>query len=187
MVVQAAAAAELIDRSPEGARKAMHEVQATGADAMIEMRHMLGLMRGGDAAGLRPQPALEDVQELIAAEQSAGHSVTLTVHGTPRELPRGLALSIFRIVQESLTNVRKHASGSRCEVAITYTPIGLEVEVVDDGVGGAQLPRSPGFGIIGMCERARLYGGGLEAGPRSPDGGWVVRGRFPLEHHVVES
>lgn len=187
MVVQAAAAAELIDRSPEAARKAMHEVQATGANAMIEMRHMLGLMRGGDAAGLRPQPALEDVQELIAAEQSAGHSVTLTVHGTPRELPRGLALSIFRIVQESLTNVRKHASGSRCEVTITYTPIGLEVEVVDDGVGGAQLPRSPGFGIIGMCERARLYGGGLEAGPRSPDGGWAVRGRFPLEHHVVES
>lgn len=187
MVVQAAAAAELIDRSPEAARKAMHEVQATGAEAMIEMRHMLGLMRGGDAAGRRPQPALEDVQELIAAERAAGHSVSLTVQGAPRELPRGLALSVFRIVQESLTNVRKHASGSHCEVSITYTPVALEVEIVDDGPGGAQRPQTPGFGIIGMCERARLYGGDLEAGPRSPEGGWVVRGRFPMEHHVVES
>ncbi|GAA1935999.1 histidine kinase [Nocardioides marmoribigeumensis] len=187
MVVQAAAAAELIDRSPEAARKAMHEVQATGADAMSEMRHMLGLMRGGDSAGRRPQPALEDVQELIEAERAAGRSVTLTVQGTPRELPRGLGLSVFRIVQESLTNVRKHASASRCEVSITYTPVALEVEVVDDGFGGAQRPESPGFGIVGMCERARLYGGDLEAGPRSPGGGWVVRARFPMEHHVVES
>lgn len=186
MVVQAAAAAELIDRSPEAARKAMHEVQATGADAMIEMRHMLGLMRGGNAAGRRPQPALEDVKELIAAEQSAGRAVNLTIRGTPRELPRGLALSVYRIVQESLTNVRKHAGGSRCEVCITYTPAALEVDIVDDGFGGTQRPESPGFGIIGMCERARLYGGHLEAGPRSPDGGWVVRGRFPLEHHAVE-
>lgn len=188
MVVQAAAAAELVDHSPEAARKAMHEVQATGAAAMIEMRHMLGLMRGADAAGRRPQPALEDVQGLIAAEQTAGHSVSLTVRGTPRELPRGLALSVFRIVQESLTNVRKHASGSHCEVSMTYTPVALEVEIADDGPGGgAQRPDSPGFGIIGMGERARLYGGDLEAGPRSPDRGWVVRGRFPLEHRVVES
>lgn len=186
MVVQAAAAAELIDRSPEAARKAMHEVQATGAAAMMEMRHMLGLMRGVDAAGRRPQPALEDVQELIAAEQAADRSVTLTVQGTPRELPRGLALSIFRIVQESLTNVRKHASGSRCEVTITYTPDALEVEIVDNGVR-ASHPESSGFGIIGMCERARLYGGTLDARPRTPGGGWVVRGRFPLEYQVIES
>ncbi|AXH96595.1 sensor histidine kinase [Ornithinimicrobium avium] len=187
MVVQAAAAAELIDYSPEAARKAMHEVQATGAEAMLEMRHMLGLMRGGETAGRRPQPALDDVHELIAAEQAVGHSVSLSVQGTPRELPRGLALSIFRIVQESLTNVRKHASRSRCEVIITYTPVALQVEIIDDGGGRPQRPESPGFGIIGMSERARLYGGTLEAGPRLPDGSWVVRGRFPLEHHVGES
>lgn len=186
MVVQAAAAAELVDRSPEAARKAMHEVQATGVAAMTEMRHMLGLMRGGDAFGRRPQPALEDVHELVAAEQSAGRSVSLTVRGTPRELPRGLALSIFRIVQESLTNVRKHAYGSCCEVTITYTPTGVEVDVIDDGVGSTGHG-DPGFGIIGMGERARLYGGTLDAGPRSPEGGWVVRARFPLDEEAVRT
>ncbi len=184
MVVQAAAAAELVDRSPDAARKAMHEVQTTGAAAMLEMRHMLGLMRGGEAAGRRPQPALADVDELVAAEQSAGRSVHLTVRGTPRELPRGLALSVFRIVQESLTNVRKHAHGSCCEVTITHTPADLEVEVVDDGVA-APAPASPGFGIIGMRERALLYGGTLEAGPRSPEGGWAVRASFPLDQDAV--
>jgi signal transduction histidine kinase len=166
----------------------MQGVQRTGADAMIEMRHMLGLMRGGEAAAdRRPQPALEDVHELISAEQAAGGPVSLAVHGTPRGLPRGLGLSIFRIVQESLTNVRKHARGSRCEVTITYCPASLEVEIVNGGVGGAPRPKSPGFGILGMRERARLYGGTLEAGPRSPDGDWAVRGRFPLEHHAVVS
>jgi signal transduction histidine kinase len=187
MVVQAAAAAELVDRSPAAAHKAMQEVQATGAAAMVEMRHMLGLMRGTEATGRRPQPVLEDVQELVTAEQAAGRCVSLTVQGTPRELPRGLALSIFRIVQESLTNVRKHANGSRCEVSIAYAPDALEVEVVDDGLGEVLDPDGPGFGIIGMCERARLYGGSLEAGPRTPGAGWAVRGRFPLDDHVVGS
>lgn len=187
MVVQAAAGAELIDRSPEAARKAMHQVQTIGVEAMNEMRHMLGLMRAGEATGRQPQPALEDVYELIAAEQAAGRSVSLTVQGTPRQLPRGLALSIFRIVQESLTNVRKHAHESRCEVTITFTPASLEVEIVNSGAGGAQRPKSPGFGIIGMHERARLYDGTLEAGPRSPDGGWAVSGRFPVEPHPVMS
>ncbi len=186
MVVQAAAAAELIDRSPDAARKAMHEVQTTGVAAMMEMRHMLGLMRGGEATGRRPPPALDDVHELIAAEQAAGRSVTLTIRGTPRELPRGLALSVFRIVQESLTNVRKHAYRSCCQVTITYSPAALEVEVVDDGAG-ARGPTGPGFGIIGMRERALLYDGTLEAGPRTPGGGWAVRARFPLEHDAVGS
>lgn len=186
MVVQAAAAAELVDRSPDAARQAMHQVQTTGAAAMMEMRHMLGLMRGGDVVGRRPQPDLDDVTDLVAAEQAAGRLVNLTVQGAPRELPRGLALSVFRIVQESLTNVRKHASGSRCEVSLRHSPVALEVEIVDDGVGGAQRPGSPGFGVIGMRERARLYGGDLEAGPRSADGGWRVRCRFPLEPDGVE-
>lgn len=186
MVVQAAAAAELVDRSPEAARKAMHEVQATGAGAMMEMRHLLALARGGGDAERRPQPTLEDIQELIAAEQSAGRCVSLKVSGTTRELPRGLALSVFRIVQESLTNVRKHASQSRCEVTIAYTASGLEVEIADNGDTSSAPPR-PGFGIIGMDERARLYGGTLEAGPRSTEGGWAVRARFPVEQEAVES
>lgn len=186
MVVQASAAAELIDRSPDAARRAMQEVQTTGTEAMMEMRHMLGLMRGSEGAGRRPQPALDDVHELIAAEQVAGRSVSLTIHGTVRELPRGLALSVFRIVQESLTNVRKHASGSSCEVTLTYGPSSLEVDIVDTG-GSAPGPTSPGFGILGMRERARLYGGTIEARPRSSAGGWAVRARFPLAHETVGS
>ena len=186
MVVQAAAAVELVDRSPDAARKAMHEVQVTGTATMSEMHHLLALTRGGQDAGRRPQPGLNDVDELVAAERAAGRRVSLAVHGTPRELPRGMALSIFRIVQESLTNVRKHAGQSHCEVTITYTHDAVEVEIVDDGVGSSRQS-SPGFGIIGMGERARLYGGTLEAGPRTARGGWVVQGRFPLEHEVVEA
>ena len=112
--------------------------------------------------------------------------MSLTVHGTPRQLPRGLALSVFRIVQESLTNVRKHAHESCCEGIIAYTPAELEVEVIDDGVG-APGPTRPGFGIIGMRERALLYGGTLEAGPCSPRGGWAVRAGFPLDQDAVGS
>ena len=185
MVVQAAAAAELVDRSPDAARKAMHEVQATGAAAMAEMHHLLALTRAGEHAGRRPQPGLDDVHELIAGEQAAGRPVSLTVTGTPRQLPRGLALSIYRIVQESLTNVRRHASQSRCEVTLTYTPDALQVEITDDGPGASTVNRR-GFGIIGMSERARLYGGTLEAGPRAADDGWRVGARFPLEHGGVE-
>lgn len=185
MVVQAAAAAELVDRSPDAARKAMHEVQATGAAAMAEMHHLLALTRAGEHAGRRPQPGLDDVHELIAAEQAAGRPVSLTVTGAPRELPRGLGLSIYRIVQESLTNVRKHAGRSRCEVTLTYTPDALQVEIADDGLGASTV-NGHGFGIIGMGERARLYGGTLEAGPRAGDDGWRVCARFPLEHGGVE-
>ncbi len=186
MVVQATAAAELVDRSPHEARKAMHEIQTTGTEAMMEMRHMLGLMRGSEACGRRPQPGLEDVHDLVAAEQAAGRPVSLTVDGAPSELPRGLALSVFRIVQESLTNVRKHARGSCCEVSITCTTESLEVQVVDEGATSSGTT-DPGFGIIGMRERAQLYGGTLEARPLSPGGGWVVRARFPLELGAVGS
>ena len=180
MVVQAATAAELVDHAPEAARKAMLEVQASGTAAMSEMHHLLALTRGGEALGRRPQPDLADVQELVEAERTAGRSVSLSVRGTPHELPRGLALSIFRIVQESLTNVRKHAGGSRSEVTIAYIPGAVEVKVCDDGVGSGGRRRE-GFGIIGMRERARLYGGTLEAGPGSPGPGWVVRCRLPVE------
>lgn len=181
MVVQAAAAAELVDHSPDAARAAMRAVQTTGVDAMTEMRHMLGLLRGAEATGRQPQPDLQDVHELVAAEQAAGRRVGLTVRGEPRVLPRGMALSVFRIVQESLTNARKHADGGRCEVTIAYGRASLEVEIVDDG--GGRPASTPGFGIIGMRERARLYGGTLDAAPL-PRGGWSVRASFPLEHLV---
>lgn len=186
MVVQAAAAAELVDRDQDAARNAMHQVQATGAQAMAEMHHLLAVTRGSEPAGRRPQPALDDVREIVAAERAAGRAVNLAVEGAPRQLPQGLELSIFRIVQEALTNVRKHAGQSRCEVTITYSPDAVEVTIVDDWAG-APHPTSSGFGLIGMAERARLYGGKLEAGPRSPAGGWLVRCWFPLAHQAVDA
>ena len=186
MVVQATAAEELLDPDSEQARAALRQVQLTGREAMVEMRHLLGVLRPADGPGRRPQPTLDDVAELVRAEQAAGRSVTLRIVGDRREVPRGLALSAYRIVQEALTNVRKHAGAASATVSVRFAPAALEIEVEDDAAG---QPRTisesghggPGYGLAGMRERARLYGGHVEAGPRPDVGGWRVLASFPLE------
>lgn len=180
MIVQSSAAAELVDRSPDAAKRAMEQVQATGVAAMQDMRHILGLIRAHAPGDRQPQPDLEDLSELIERERAAGLPVSLSFRGGPRDLPRGVGLSIYRIVQESLTNVRRHADASVCEVVITYAAAAVTVEVVNDGAPGAAVGEG-GFGIIGMRERVRLYDGTLEAGPDAARGGWVLRATIPLE------
>lgn len=181
MVVQAAAARDVSARRPERAREALASIESIGREALVELRRLLGVVSGGDdgdRAGFSPQPGLARLPELLEQVGAGGLEVGLTVTGEQRDLPAGVDLSAFRIVQEALTNTLKHADASRADVSVRYTDAGLEVEVLDDGV--ANGGPGGGRGIVGMRERAALLGGELWAGPR-PAGGFRVCARMPLE------
>jgi signal transduction histidine kinase len=181
MVVQAGAARSVLDSSPDDAREALLAVEASGRTAMSELRHLLGLLApaGGEEDMLVPQPGAARVPALVERVRAAGLSVELTVTGA-RDLPPGVDLAAYRVVQEALTNVIKHAGTSRAAVVLEYRPDDLLITVTDDG-RLATGPGGPGGrGLIGLRERIGLYGGELDAGPR-PGGGWRVRARIPVE------
>jgi signal transduction histidine kinase len=181
MVVQAGAARSVLDSSPDDAREALLAVEASGRTAMSELRHLLGLLApaGGDEDILVPQPGAARVPALVERVRAAGLSVELSVTGA-RDLPPGVDLAAYRVVQEALTNVIKHAGTSHAAVVLEYRPDDLLITVTDDG-RPATGPGGPGGrGLIGLRERIGLYGGELDAGPR-PGGGWRVRARIPLE------
>src|SRR5262249_26543083 len=134
MVVQAAAANDVFDSQPERAREALTSIEATGRDALAELRRLLGVVRG-DGAGYAPQPSLDRLDELVDQVRSAGLDVAVTIEGEPRELPTGIDLSAYRVVQEALTNTLKHAKASQAEVWLRFRPDGLDVDIRDDGVG----------------------------------------------------
>jgi signal transduction histidine kinase len=185
MVVQAAAAGDVFDSSPDRAREALRSIEATGRKALTELRRVLGVIRSidGDAEALAPQPGLSRLDDLIAEVRTAGLHVVLRIEGTAFELPGSLQLSAYRIVQEALTNTRKHARANQAVVVLRYRPEVLEVEVTDDGLGvvAAGVPADgAGRGLIGMRERVATFGGRLETGPGNR-GGFVVRARFPLD------
>jgi signal transduction histidine kinase len=182
MVVQAAAGADVFARHPERARQALGSIESIGREALVELRRLLGVVSPDDAAdgaGFSPQPGLARLPELLEQVGAGGLRVDLTVEGRPRDLPAGVDLSAFRIVQEALTNTLKHARASRADVSVRYTDSDLEVEVLDDGVAGGVGAGGGGRGLVGMRERAALLGGELSAGPR-PAGGFGVRARMPL-------
>jgi signal transduction histidine kinase len=187
MVVQAGAARSVLASSPEDAREAqtaieaLLAVEASGRTAMSELRHLLGLLApaGGDEAVLVPQPGAGQVPSLVERVRAAGLSVELTVTGA-RDLSPGLDLAAYRVVQEALTNVIKHAGTARATVVLEYRPDDLLITVTDDGRAAPGSSGSGGRGLIGLRERIGLYGGELDAGPR-PGGGWRVRARIPLE------
>ncbi|HEY6497067.1 MAG TPA: histidine kinase [Trebonia sp.] len=175
MVVQSDGADAAIEqRNMDEVRKAIAAIGRTGRDALTELRLLLGVLRANDEiAG--PQPGTGQLEELI---KSAPVPVRLRVDGPHRELPQGLALAAFRIVQEALTNTIKHAGpGASADVRLNYLTSALEVEVTDDGTG-AGAPGLTGHGLIGMRERAAMFGGTLAAGPR-PAGGFRVLARLP--------
>jgi signal transduction histidine kinase len=182
MVVQAAAAEDVFDTSPGRAREALRSIESTGRQALSEVRRVLDVLRSSDGDELTPQPGLSGLKELIEEVRAAGLPVVLRVDGAMPELPAGVDLSAYRIVQEALTNTLKHGhKATRATVALSYRPDELCVEVCDDGAsstGGAEA--RTGHGLIGMRERVALYGGELFAGPRA-GGGFEVRARFPLE------
>lgn len=182
MVVQAGAARHVLRASPDQATAALLAVEASGREAMTELRRLLGLLSHDDAeVALAPQPGLEQLTALVRRVRAAGLPVELRIEGQPQALPPGLDLAAYRIVQEALTNALKYAGGARTEVVLTYRQDELKVEVLDEGPGGPTHARETprGRGLIGMRERVSLYGGTLEAGSRL-DRGYAVRAWLPL-------
>jgi signal transduction histidine kinase len=198
MTVQAGAAKAVAAEDPEGARQAMGAVEEAGRQALDELRHLLGVLRPEtDPDGLVPQPGLKELPRLVQQIRGAGLEVSLTTDGLPTELPARVDLFAYRIVQEALTNVLKHAGpGAHTQVRLGTDSSGIVIEVLDDGhttdngVESAVDRRSEdsdrqdrrsgrsGHGIVGMRERARLLGGTLDAGPR-PGGGFRVVAHLP--------
>jgi signal transduction histidine kinase len=177
MLVQAGAARTVLASSPGEAERALLAVEASGRAAMAELRSLLGLLAPAEEdAVLRPQPGLGELDGLIGRVSAAGLPVELQVSGAPRSLPAGADLAAYRVVQEALTNVLRHAAGAAACVMVQWGEK-LVVTVSDSGRGAADSP--PGRGLLGLRERLSLYGGELEAGP-GPDGGWQVRAVMPL-------
>lgn len=179
--VQAGVALHLLDRQPEQARTALVTINGASKEALRELRATLGMLRRADESAPRdPTPSLDDLDELVARTASTGLAVDVERAGEPRPLPLGTDLAAYRIVQESLTNVARHAQATRVHVSIRYGPE-LVIEVADDGrAGPTEQPILPGNGLTGMRERAAAVGGTLEAGPR-PEGGFIVRATLPMD------
>jgi signal transduction histidine kinase len=191
MVVQAGAARRVLAGSPEDAREALLAVEASGRAAMVELQHLLGLLApvegmapqsGLDEALLRPQPGLGQLPSLVDRVAAAGLAVELAITGEPRPLPVGLDLTAYRVVQEALTNIMKHAGPAGAVVRLDYRDDAVVLDITDDGRGGHQTAPAElagnGRGLLGLRERLSLYGGEFDAGPR-PAGGWRVTARLP--------
>lgn len=183
MVVQAEAGPVAVERNPDRATAAFDSISATGKQALTEMRRLLGVLRA-DTDGLRaPQPGASQIPDLVSGVRAAGLDVDLEIRGPTRQLPPALDLSAYRLLQEALTNVLRHAGPARATVRIDYDPDGLRLEVTDDGIGalGVEQPDgAAGHGLVAMRERVALVGGSLEVGPRA-GGGWTVRAVLPLD------
>ena len=185
IAIQAGGARRIVHTRPELASEALSTIETTARQTLDELRRLLGVLRTADDAGKQqPQPGVNDVIGLIGlVDADPDRPVRLHVEGLPRPLPAMVDLSAYRIVQEALTNVRKHAgpTSALVDISVRYLPDALEVEVTDDGRGAAaNRSEANGYGLTGMRERASLCGGHLDAGPRR-GGGWFVRARLPIE------
>lgn len=177
MGVQAGAARRVLESDPALAGDALRTVEDTARTAIGELRGLLGVLRQDDTAEEK-HPGLEQIPELLDSARAAVLDLDYGVYGEPREVPKAISVSAYRVVQEALTNVVKHAAASRADVRVRYLDAALEVEVTDNGVGVKQQARH-GFGLVGMTERVGVHGGEFESGPRR-DGGYRVRASFPL-------
>ncbi|MFD9331365.1 sensor histidine kinase [Streptomyces sp. NPDC060065] len=190
MVVQADGAAYVMDTAPEQARKALETISGTGRQALAEMRRLLGVLRTGEHQEVGeyvPQPDVEQLADLIEQCRTSGLPVDFKVEGTPRPLPSGVELTAYRIVQEALTNTRKHGGpNTGASVRLVYFDDGLGLLVEDDGKGAPHElyeeggADGQGHGLIGMRERVGMVGGTLDAGPR-PGGGFRISALLPLK------
>ena len=181
MVLQVGAVRHRMPDSDAETRETLKNVEQAGRTALAEMRRLLNAMRHeGDELALLPQPGLDDIDALVADVRAAGLDVRLHVHGNPVDLPPGLDLSAYRIVQEGLTNSLKHAGASQAEVDVRYGATELQLEVRDNGAGSASTDKGLGHGLVGIRERVKIYGGEMSAGA-SRAGGFVLRARIPLD------
>ncbi|WP_459738149.1 sensor histidine kinase [Streptomyces sp. E-15] len=190
MVVQADGAAYVMDAAPDQARKALETISSTGRQALAEMRRLLGVLRTGEhqeSGEYVPQPDVDQIDDLVEQCRSSGLPVDFKVEGTPRPLPSGVELTAYRIVQEALTNTRKHGGpNTGASVRLVYFDDGLGLLVEDDGKGAPHElyeeggADGQGHGLIGMRERVGMVGGTLDAGPR-PGGGFRISALLPLK------
>ncbi|WP_067181759.1 sensor histidine kinase [Microtetraspora niveoalba] len=190
IAIQAGVAGRVIETQPAAAREALRAVESTSRETLSGLRRTLVALRQADPgavaseqASFAPSPGLADIERLAAATADAGVRVDVRFSGEQRPLPADIDLSAFRIVQEALTNVVRHAGTGHCRVAIDYGDEELSVEVVDDGRGAAENGSAHGFGLVGMRERVGLLRGRFSAGPR-PEGGFRVAARLPLPEPV---
>jgi signal transduction histidine kinase len=179
MVVQAGAERRVLEGERGSTREVLETVERIGRGALTEMRRLVGMLRNDAGDPLAPQPGLNDLPILVTRVREAGLPVELRVEGERRELPVGVELSAYRIVQEALTNALKHAGEARAVVHVRYRIDSLELEIVDDGAGDAAPISSGGHGLVGMRERVALYGGRLDTG-RRPSGGFSIRVLLPI-------
>jgi signal transduction histidine kinase len=199
MVIQAGAAEASLPPNAAASAQAIGAVRETGREALAEMRRLLGLLRSdstpdagdGDGADMTPQPGLTDLASLAERTREAGVDVATEVVGAARKLPAGVDLSLYRVVQEALTNTLRHAGpGAKARLRISYTADSVTVEITDDGRGKPAVAtvergrQGVGHGLLGMRERVALFGGRLETGPL-PGGGFKVKACFPVEFAQV--
>ena len=180
VAVQAAAGREIVHSNPDKAAEVFARIEAVGRESLTELRRMLGVLRetGDDDASLSPQPGISDIAMAVEQSNALGVSTQLIVEGDPRPLAPGIELAVFRIVQEALTNVRKHGGASAsAAVRISYETDVLAVEVTDDGSGAATSLAGVGTGngLIGMRERVEIYGGQFSSGPAAAEAMQCVR------------
>ena len=183
MTVQAGAVRRLLRPEQERERQALQAVEATGREALTEMRRLVGLLREqGTMPEFAPQPSMRTVDVLVGTVREAGLPVELEVEGEPQELPPGIDLSAYRVIQEALTNALKYAGPAHAWVTIRWHAGELELEIANDGrsePGGD----GEGHGLAGLRERVALVGGAVSSGPRA-GGGFVVTARLPLAGHA---
>src|SRR5688572_19918261 len=171
-------------KAPERAAAPIEAIRSSAVEALAEMRRVVGMLRAAEEEDLRPQPGLDDVAALVEQSRAAGARVALTLQPPPRPTHASVGLAAYRLVQEALTNARRHAPGAPVHVRVVGDDAAVLVEVVNRPTSAVPAPREPaersGFGLVGMRERVRLLGGRLDAGP-TDGGGYALTARLPLE------
>jgi signal transduction histidine kinase len=181
MVVQAGAAEEVLAQNPQAASEPLSAIRQTGKAALVEMRRLLGVLRtDADGLALAPQPGLSDLPQLVEQMRAAGVDTHLSIEGEWPAVPPGADLAAYRVVQEALTNVLKHAGKVRADVRVGYADGVIEIEVMDRGVARQRTENGRGHGLVGMRERVALYGGDVSAG-LTDSGGWRVHVRLAVD------